>query len=710
MPTPNRGAADSLVNNFGWVHPYTNDQFHADVLVGRVDHQFSDNHSIYGRLSSYLPKYVLAGDYPAFAWTRLRQSYSFAIADTYLFSPRVVNVLTFGGNRDRVSDNEEVDGVAPTSGAKVVADLGLRGVNSQNLSTPGGFPVTAITGFSTLNLRPGGIVSNNRNFSISDSVSWSVGRHVLKFGGELRTYRNFNGSIPEGNYGSFNFNGSITGNAYADFLLGIPFSSSRIDPIVNRVLRSKEIGFFVTDTFKVTPKLTLDAGLRWDYFGSATYADGLQFNWDEQSGAVIVPESARASVSRLYPVQTIRVENGDVVPRPEKGNFAPRLAAAYRLTPTTVLRGGYGIFNEAFDRFARAQGGGPFQLTETFINRIENNAPLFQFPEPYPAGSGNVPSQSVSGYPLDSRNGIIHQFNFTVEKQIADVGVHASYIGSRNRGLNYTLSTNKPQPSLTPFTQQRRPYPQFVGTSITMMDGKTNYDSLLIQAKRTVGWVTFDAHWTWLNSMSDMLNLANPYDHYYWNRDFLARHRVVFNTLWELPIGRGKPVASNIPGALDHVIGGWKVAWVSFLQSGQYFSPSFSGSDPSNTNTSGGLPDRIADGNFSPGERRLERWFDTGAFRVPPAGRFGNSGVNVLEGPGLHTHNVTFAKRFAITERLNFHYQALIANIFNHPNFSNPASNISVPAQAGVLTSQHGIFSNEKDGPRVIEMRVRLEF
>jgi hypothetical protein len=146
------------------------------------------------------------------------------------------------------------------------------------------------------------------------------------------------------------------------------------------------------------------------------------------------------------------------------------------------------------------------------------------------------------------------------------------------------------------------------------------------------------------------------------------------------------------------------------LQTGQYFSPAFSDSDPSNTNTFGGLPDRICNGNLPAGERTVERWFDTSCFVAPPAGRYGNSGANVLQGPGLNVHNLTVLKRFRLTEKLSFDYMALVANVFNHPNFEFPASDISVPGEAGVISSTHGLYSGERAGPRMVEMRVRFEF
>jgi len=715
FPLPNRGG---LVSNLGWEHPYPDDQFHADVLSVRIDHKVTEKNSLYGRIQAYLPRYVLAGNYPTTNWTRLRQSHSWIITDTHVFSPTLLNSFTFGGNRDGIKDNEEVDGFQPISGSAVVDQLGLQGVNQPGVQRPGGSPVFKISGYDDIDVQPGGFLISNRNFTFADSVTWAIGKHVVKFGGEQRTYSDYDERVPNENFGSFEFNGAFSGNAYADFLLGLPLSSTRLNPLVNRKRTQKEIGLFITDTFKVTPKLTMDVGLRWDRFSSTTYDDGLMYNWDPATGNIIVPQSALEKVSPFYPT-SINVVNGDPVPSTDSRNFVPRIGAAYRVNDKTVVRGGYGIFNEFLGQLWRVQGGGPFAVTETYFNSISNGVPFLQMPNPFPSSgvSPDVPSQTASGFPLRTKNGKIHQFNVTVERQVGDMGFRLSYIGSRSRGMNYgdadsslPLEINKPEPSLIPFSDDRRPYPQFVSAIFPRSDGRSNYDSLSFNAQRRVGWVAFDAHWTWAHGMSDFLNLDNPYATRFWNRDFLAKHRVVLNTVLELPFGRGRRFMTNAPGAIDHILGGWRVIWVAYMQTGQFFSPTFSDADPSNTNTFGGFPDRICNGNLPSDQRTVERWFDVACFANPPAGRFGNSGANILEGPGLHAHNVTFGKRFRLTEKLQFDYTALIGNIFNHPNFLFPASDISVPGGAGVISETHGLYSGERAGQRMIEMRLRLEF
>src|SRR5207244_9976246 len=147
LPLPNRGGPDALVNNFGFVHPYPDDQFYADVFSVRVDHKLSEKNSLYGRIQTYFPKYILAGSYPATKSTQLRPNYSWAFTDTHVFSPKVVNTFTTGGNRDAVHDNEKVDGFQPASGSDLVKRLGLQGVNQANVTRPGGSPVFQITGY-----------------------------------------------------------------------------------------------------------------------------------------------------------------------------------------------------------------------------------------------------------------------------------------------------------------------------------------------------------------------------------------------------------------------------------------------------------------------------------------------------------------------------------------------------------------------------------
>jgi outer membrane receptor for Fe3+-dicitrate len=168
---------------------------------------------------------------------------------------------------------------------------------------------------------------------------------------------------------------------------------------------------------------------------------------------------------------------------------------------------------------------------------------------------------------------------------------------------------------------------------------------------------------------------------------------------------KGNQNMSNAQSLIDFALGGWQANWIAIMESGQYFTPSFSGADPSNTNTTSGRPDRVRDGNLPTDQRTLEHWFDTTAFVVPKAGSYENTAQFALEGPGLYVRNLTVSKNFRAHERLNITVMSAIQNLFNHPTFATPAANISSPGTVGVISATRGYL-----GSRTIELRLRLQF
>ena len=501
-------------------------------------------------------------------------------------------------------------------------------------------------------------------------------------------------------YGNFSFNGTYTGIGYGDFLLGIPFNSSRLIPLVNRLNHQNQTGVFLSDSFKVTK--TADAGIRspLGLLRRARFERRADVQLRSDTGDVIVAPGTLSKVHPLYP-KTIHVVEGKVVGRPGHGNFRPRFSAAYRLTDKWVVRGGYGEFTESYGYFARLLNTGPFQLAESYTNVLTNGVPLFTFPNPFPSSlsAASVPSQGITGYPLKTNNGAIRQYNFTIERELHGLGLRASYIGSRGSGLNYNLNIDKPLPSTTPFSASRNPYPQFTSVSVTRNDGQWHYDSLQLEAQRRMGAFTFDASWTFANNMNNYSITENPYDvTSRWQRDGADRRQyVVVSTTWALPVGKGRRFLANAPAVVDRVLGGWNLQSISTFASGGYFSPGFSGTNPSNTNTSGGLPDRIADGNSLPASGTDNRWFDATAFAIPQPGHFGNSGGNVLVGQGIAVHHLSIAKTFPIFEQLRLTMTGQISNLFNHPHFNNPNTTINNP-NPGLFTSEIPQYNPETAG------------
>jgi hypothetical protein len=600
----------------------------------------------------------------------------------------------------------------------------------------------------------GGVKNDDRTFSYEDSLTWEKGRHILKFGGELTTFKFHQGVIPE--YGSFSFNGAFTGGAlgsgFADFLLGLPHSSARSDPFVNRSETNKELGFYVMDTFKLTSRLTLDYGLRWDYYALPTYTDGLMYNFDLASGTVLVPQSKLSQVNPLYP-SNIPIAPGKVTPDASLGNFRPRVAAAYLLGKGFVVRGGYGQFTERFSRYysdqADNQGPGPFaHLSESYTNKVVGGQPLFSFPNPFPSASlaDPPPSQYVAALPRKWDNGTIHQFNLSVEKEVAKMGLRASYIGSRSVGLNFVQwNVNEAPASLIPFDTSLQPFPNLSSVAEYRHGGEAKYDSLQLEASRRKGWVTFDAHYTWASSLNNMQNtddVSQPTK--VWARDsVLRRNLFTITSVWTLPFGRGREHLNQVPRAVDALLGGWGLQTISYFGSGDYMTPYFYGFDVANNNYNSYLPDVIpgAHPNLPTGQRTNSRWFNTpvyhqdpssglfvydktGAFKVPgcldadplclntqPAnvGRFGNARATSLLGPRLDVNHLSVAKTFPVTERVRTTFTTEISDLFNHPHFYDPDTYINAP-DVGQLIYARADYEPEKAGHRQIAFKLRVEF
>jgi hypothetical protein len=207
--------------------------------------------------------------------------------------------------------------------------------------------------------------------------------------------------------------------------------------------------------------------------------------------------------------------------------------------------------------------------------------------------------------------------------------------------------------------------------------------------------------WTW--AQSDSEPGSTPENSYArrmerGNTDYIPRRRTVSNLNYEFPFGPGKRWFSEMRGVPKFLIGGWSLTAMLMTDTGLYFNPVFSGYDVSNTNTIGGRPDRIADGNLPKSERSVSMWFDAAAFRVPgdvngdgrpdvTVGRFGNSSPNVLQAHGLFHMNAGLFKRFFITEGIAAVLEGTFDNVLNHPGWGIPSNNISVPGEVGRVRS-----------------------
>ena len=721
FPQPNFGPPDLFVSNFRAAYPSGNRQDQFDV---RMDHYFSARNTFYARVSyrRNQPHALDSGLPPDITGYRVqvRNGRLAAISDTWTISPGLINEFKAGFSRNL----NPRGGVL--KGQDLVDLLGIQGLTPQpNVAN---IPIVQIQGFQQVAQVAGETPAEN-TYQFTDQVTHLRGRHTLKAGYELRPQQSNDFIYPQ--FGTYSFTNRFTGFGYADFLIGLPQTTQRTAPRPGQYSRYWSTAAFLQDDFKVSPTLTLNYGLRYEYDKPAQDKYDTVFNFDPRNGSLVVPSAdiLKNYVNPAFPPQ-IPLATADQAGFPrralrngDRNNFQPRVGFAWRpaVLHSTVLRGGYGIYMDDLtaDIFSR-QYGGPFRVTETFTNNIVNNAPVLTFTRPF-LQAGTPGAVAVEALALNLRNPQIQQWNLSLERELMfQMGLRVSYIGSKSSQLIYRRNINQPPPSTTAFNQNRRPYPLYQNINMNENGGNQIYHALSVEVQRR--WnrgLSFQSAWTWSKNIADVDEQGNteggPVIEDTNNRtrersdvQYNPHHRFFAQMVWELPVGSGRRFL-NRSGAANWILGGWQLTAVYTAQTGEYLTPSFSGSDPSNTNTIGGIPDRVKNGNLARSERTMNRWFDASAFAAPPANsaRFGNSGKDIIVGPGRQVMNAGLFKSFKPVERVAVRFQATYQNLFNHPNFGNPNLNISTPAAVGTITS---MGSREGSGSRSGLLGIYLDF
>ncbi len=710
FPPPNFGPPTLAVANFRATYPQQTRQDQFDV---RVDHYISSKNTVYARFSykRLQPHALDAGVPPEYAGYRVnvRNGRLAAVSDTWTISPSLINEFKVGYARGYNPREGEV------GGQSLIDALGIQGLPRQPADVRN-IPSVSITGFSGIFQVAKEFPAEN-TFQVIDQMTWIRGRHTIKGGGEFRPQQSNDYVFPM--FGSYSFSNRFSGHPYSDFLLGLPQSTSYTYPRPAQSARLWFLSGFIQDDWKVTPRLTLSYGLRYEFDSPALDAHNTISTFDRATGSIVVPNSQvlSESVNPLFP-SSIPIITADKAGLPErtlrfgdKNNFQPRLGFAFRpfANTETVVRGGYGIYMDDIggDLFNQLYGG-PFRLTQSFTNAVTNGVPLLTFTNPF-LGAGSLGSVDMTALDPYLRNPFIQQWNLTVEQALTStIGLRVSYIGTRASQLIYGRNINQPLPSSIPFAQNRRPYPNFRNVTWRENGGNQFYHALSAEvSQRLSHGLEFQGAWTWAKTITDTdevgiteggPTLENAYDRVREraNAQFSPRHRFVSNMIWQLPVGKSRAYL-NRGGLVDWIAGGWQLSATYNFQTGEFFNPTFSGSDPSNTQTIGGIPDRIGDGNLPIGQRSIDHWFDASAFAVPPNGRFGNSGKNILVGPRRQAVNLGLFKTFHPTERIGVRLQATFTNALNQANFGSPNTNISTPAAVGTIRS---VQTRDTGGPR----------
>jgi Carboxypeptidase regulatory-like domain len=720
FPLPNFGAPSLTVANFRATFPQQTTQ---DKVDARVDHYFSPRHTVYGRFSytRIHPHALDSGVPPEFSGYRVntRKGLLAALSDTWSATSSLVNEFKLGFTRGSNPREGEL------SGQTIVDNLGIQGIPKQPLSVHN-IPTVSISNFQTI-VQVAAENPTENTFQALDQLTYIRGGHTLKTGAEYRPQQSNDFVYPS--FGSYTFSNRFTGYSYSDFLLGLPQSTSLTYQRPSTATRYWYLSTFVQDDWKVSPRLTLSYGLRYEYDKAPVDAFDAVSNFDPRTGSIVVPtqQVLQQKVNPLFPSQIpiITAAQAGFPSRPLRNastlDFQPRFGFAYRpfSNNKTVLRGGYGIYYDSLggDLFS-LMSGGPFGLTVAYTNNIAAGQPLLTFERPF-LGTGATGAVNLNATTLNMVDPRVQQMNFTVERELMEnLGLRVSFIRTLSTRLLYATNINQPQASTIPFNQNRRPYPLYNNILLYQNGGTQSYNALSTTVNRHFSkGLEFEGAWTWAKNLTDAdefgrtqggPTIENTYNRVRQRGDaqYAPRHRIFGTAIWQIPAGKGRRWLDR-GGVSDWVFGGWQLSATYDWQTGDFMTPSFTGSDPSNTNTIGGIPDRIADGNLPADQRTLARWFNGAAFVAPPNGRFGNSGTGILIGPNRQAGNLGLFKSFHPTERIAVRVQGTFTNVLNHPNFNDPNLNISAPASVGTITS---VQTRDYAGARAGLLAVFLSF
>jgi hypothetical protein len=702
-----------------------------------VDHYFSERDTVFGRYSyHWAPILGQRGLLPPVGtYDQQRNDSNAMISWSHTFSASLLNEFRAGFSRD-------ISLVSSTlKGDEIIKQVGIQGVNNSGIPGQPTLSITGLTGTNSYSVHNKALT----NYQFIDNVSWTHGNHSFKFGVDFIRDMNNQNYLPNNLYGSYSFTNRYSGVAYADFLMGLPQTTGQSNPAPSSYLRGIMMNLYAQDQFKVTPRLSLSYGLRWELTPAYVDKFGRIFNYSPAHGAIVVPKEGLQYINPLFPkdVKIITAEEAGFPPDSllnySKRTFYPRVGLAYKLTSDgkTVIRAGYGMFgNIIYGTIARNLEGGPYGGSITYYNAITNGVPLLTFPNPFAPAAGQVAGfATTSAFNPNLTTPYNQQWNVTLERDIRGVGLSVAYVGSHAVNLLYGRNINQIPAGTIPFSASRQPNPDF--DTITMHENGSSqeYHSLQVAAAKRLGKnLHFNAGYTWARDMTDSPdndwvfadnNIQNQFDRRveWGNNSYTPIQRFYGDVIYSLPVGKGQRWGSQMPALAQGFLGGWRFSTVITLQTGQWFTPAFDGFDPSNTNTIGGRPDRIAGAPLYPSHQSIDNWFNVAAFRIPgcadanpicdnPAnvGRFGNSGVNILSTPSMKNLDLALMKEFHIAEQKILRFQTTFSNAFNHPNFGYPDGDISSPDTAPVITSTKGNYLAGSSSARVISFALRFTF
>jgi hypothetical protein len=717
FPLPNRAGTVANAANFVGNSEST---LARDILVGRVDHQLGANDLVTVRYYINDSGTKVTGSYgnpvadPLADSTDVRVQ-SLTGAYTHIFRRSLANELRFTYLRRKFIDRR------PGLGANLAGVLGLSGVSDQ------AFPAFVIPGYAALSSanvsrRQTPIVDQQ----VIESMTWSPGRHAYKAGGEVRAGAN-DEIRDRGSSGSVTVTPLITsdggrpdtGNSLASLLLGeVGAASVQTSDLIRT--RAQYVALFVQDDWRLTPRLTLNYGLRWEAELPRREVSNRMNAFDPH---------AVNPVSGTPGVVTFAGANGT----PERAfatdwnNIGPRIGFAYQPTASgrTVVRGGTGIFygptvsNTIGD--AAALG---FSTSANFVVAQATSESAFKLRDGFPAyvrpaltgalgavPPGTRPNTAVSYFDPHQVAPTSYQSNLNVQHEIGSgLVIEAGYIGNISRHLTANdFSINQVAPGLMGpgDTQRLRPFPQFSNVMlINPSIGRSSYYAGFVRLQKRfsrgfslLGHYTRSRYMDDAESASEYGNTGSYMDQYHRDLDWARSasdvpHHVVLTVLYEVPSLSGGRVVTGL-------VGGWRIGVLETLQSGPPFTVTTNVNATNAFSAGPQRPNLVGDPELTSGERTLTHWFNTAAFVDPAPFTFGNAPRSVLRGPGIVTTDLTLEKSVPLSARIRLDVRVEAYNLLNRANFNSPGSTLGAP-DFGVISSARAA--------RTVQLGARLGF
>jgi len=697
MPLPNTTGSNNFINQ-------PNVQDESDRILGRVDWHPSDTDSVFGRYIwsdrfRYVPGWfggVLDGTSTS-AWGRNYLKSNGAVGGwTKIFSAGMVNEARFSwarGTNDGTQDPFGVDGNA---------QIGFKGVPNNPTVVGGivGIDVSGLIRLGSPNFMPK--FQHTNQFQYIDTLTWLRGNHQFKFGADLLMPMHNEYFDVAPTRGNLTFNGAFTGNAFGDFLLGYVQRAQLTNVfIVNQRLWSSS--FYAQDDWKASDKMTINLGMRYDYMTPAYEADNRMANFNP------------AGNGSIFYATDGSIEDRALV-KPDRNNFSPRIGAVYKLAPTTIIRGGYGVFYNQFERIGSEDqlALNPPNLLNIDVQSASGaTTPVLFMQNGFPTGfldpsNVNFTRIMIRSSDVNNPRTMVQQYGGGFEHQLGhDLVASADFVGSNTSHLAVLRNINQNLPGTTN-ANGPVPYPAFGNVQWREMTGKGRYRGVDMSfEKRFSRGYSYRASYTigdakdsapeHLNASSGRPQNGRDLDSWYGASDFDIRHRFVANFIAELPFGENKPYVKD--GAAARILGGWLISGIYSVRTGRPFTVTQGNNNVGAGAT--GLPN-LTNPPFPSGTGTVEKWYDPAAFTLVPSGTFGNEGRNRLRGPGFATFDTSIQRMFKFAERYSATVRLDIFNMFNRANFGLPDTNV-VSATAGVISTLGG-------DPRIMQLSARFAF